>query len=130
MIKTNGKLVQRGISALLIVMACASCLNNGRTNPGTLSSAQYCDGDYEGSADGYRDRIEVWLQIYHGSVCDVEILYDNEDATIGGFAMEELLGQVLDTNSSDIDVIAGATVSSQGFLAAVNEALDKAKKRN
>ncbi|MHC6203363.1 FMN-binding protein [Breznakiellaceae bacterium SP9] len=130
MIKTNGKLVPLGSIALLIVAACASSLSSGGTNPGTVSSAQYYDGDYTGSADGYRDTIEVWLQIYHGSVCAVEILYDNEDLTVGGFAMEELLEQVLDTNSSDLDVIAGATVSSQGFLAAVNEALDKAKKRN
>jgi uncharacterized protein with FMN-binding domain len=86
----------------------------------------YRDGDYEGSGEGYRGNIHVWVQIYQGSISDLEILYHEEDELVGGAAMEELLGLVLDGNSTNIDAVSGATQSSAGFLEAVDNALEKA----
>ena len=40
--------------------------------------------------------------------------------------MEELLEAVLETGSTDLDAVSGATFSSAGFLEAVEDALGKA----
>jgi uncharacterized protein with FMN-binding domain len=59
-------------------------------------------------------------------ITGIEILEHEDDEQIGGAAMEELLGLVLDANSPDVDGISGATESSAGFLAAVEDALNRA----
>jgi uncharacterized protein with FMN-binding domain len=100
-----------------------SCISYEKETSGT---SMYRDGDYEGSGEGYRGKVHVWIQIYRGSISDLEILYHEEDELVGGAAMEELLGLVLDGNSTDLDAVSGATQSSAGFLEAVDNALKKA----
>jgi uncharacterized protein with FMN-binding domain len=88
----------------------------------------YRDGEYEGNGEGYRGKVHVWVQIYRGNISDLEILYHEEDELAGGAAMEELLGLVLDNNSTDLDAVSGATQSSAGFLEAIDNALEKASR--
>ena len=44
----------------------------------------------------------------------------------GGAALEELPGKVVEANSTDIDGVTGATITSKAFLAAVQDAIAKA----
>jgi fumarate reductase flavoprotein subunit len=91
------------------------------SDPGT-----YRDGEYEGTGEGYRGKVHVWVQIDQGNISDLEIMYHDDDDLVGGSAMEELLGMVLDYNSADLDAVSGATESCAGFIDAVNDALKKA----
>ncbi|MDR3335905.1 MAG: FMN-binding protein [Treponema sp.] len=81
---------------------------------------------YEGSGQGYRGPVWVAVQVDLDGIAGIEILEHGDDPFPGGAAMEELLELVLDGNSVDIDGISGATESSAGFLAAVEDALRKA----
>ena len=93
---------------------------------GCLSYAgeYYENGIFEGSGPGYRGIISVRVSVYDGWIDDIEILEHNED----GFAvsaMEELLELILETGSIELDAVSGATVTSEGFLAAVEAALKR-----
>jgi uncharacterized protein with FMN-binding domain len=85
------------------------------------------DGVYEGIGRGYRGTIRVRLRMEAGAVTEITIVESGEDRAVGGTAMEELLDLVLMYNSTDLDAVSGATESSQGFLAAVENALSAAQ---
>ncbi|GHV90677.1 hypothetical protein AGMMS50268_11800 [Spirochaetia bacterium] len=89
----------------------------------SLSAGDYRDGIWEGAAPGYRGLVRVRVTIAGGQIQGIELDEHREDPAIGGAAMEELLELVLEYNSADLDALSGATESSAGFLAAVEEAL-------
>ncbi|MDR3147718.1 MAG: FMN-binding protein [Treponema sp.] len=103
----------------LLTAGCAG--REYRTGPGL-----YRDGLWEGSGRGYGGQIRVQLRIASGLIQEIRIIAHNEDTFSGGEAMEELLEQVLDYQSTDLDAVSGATQSGTGFLAAVQDALDRA----
>jgi uncharacterized protein with FMN-binding domain len=81
------------------------------------------DGEYEGSGQGYRGAIRVRVRIEAGGIGEILIIDSEEDPSVGGAAMEELLELALIYQSADLDAVSGATESSKGFLAAVEDAI-------
>jgi len=78
---------------------------------------------YEGTAQGYRGFITVQVRVSEGSITEVIILDSEEDAFVGGAAIEELIDTVILHNTTDVDAVSGATESSGGFLKAVENAI-------
>jgi len=122
-------------SVLALVLALSACAGTGsrggRTGePGAVKSGalgpELVDGVYEGTARGYRGIIHVRVCIDGGIMSEIEILDSSEDRFVGGAAIDELQELALIYNTADIDAIAGATESSEGFLAALSDALDRA----
>ena len=91
-----------------------------------VKETAFSPGSYEGDGRGYRGIIEVLLQISHAGIEDIAIINHSETIYPGYAAMEELLEMVLETGSTDLDAVSGATYSSRGFLEAVENALEKA----
>jgi uncharacterized protein with FMN-binding domain len=83
-------------------------------------------GVYDGSAQGYGGPLTVAVETDAASILDIRILQSAEDPFIGGEAIRELVDRVLETDSADLDAVSGATITSEAFFAAVNEALAKA----
>jgi hypothetical protein len=87
---------------------------------------RYMPGIYEGIGQGFRGQVRALVQVDENGIAGIELNHE-DDAEIGGAAMEELLELVLEGNSTeDIDTVTGATESSLGFLSAVEDALAKA----
>jgi fumarate reductase flavoprotein subunit len=84
------------------------------------------DGVWEGSGRGWGGEIRVRLRVNSALIQEIEILPHREDPFIGGEAMGELLELVLDYQGAGLDAVSGATESSAGFLAAVEDALSRA----
>jgi uncharacterized protein with FMN-binding domain len=84
-------------------------------------------GVYEASAQGYGGPLRVAVETDAASILDIRILQSSEDPFIGGEALRELTDRVLETDSADLDAVSGATITSDAFLSAVNEALAKAR---
>jgi len=78
---------------------------------------------YEGSSIGYRGTIHVQVKMSGGSISEITIVDSDEDRFIGGAAMEELIETMIELNSTDIDAVSGATITSKGFLEAVRNAI-------
>ena len=100
--------------------------------PGCLSmdffqETLYTPGIYEGTGRGYRGPVQVRVQISPAGIDDIVITRHSEGVYPGVEAMEELLEAVLETGSTDLDAVSGATFSSRGFLEALEDALDKAR---
>ena len=101
-------------------------LITGCLGSGYVREAGYIPGTYEGSGRGYRGPIRVEVQISLAGIEDITITGHSEGAYPGVAAMEELLEAVLETGSTELDAVSGATFSSAGFLEAVEDALEKA----
>jgi uncharacterized protein with FMN-binding domain len=99
----------------------AGCLANG-----FVRETSFMPGVYEGQGRGYRGTIHVQVQISHAGIEDIEIISHEESVYPGEAAILELLELILETDSSDLDTVSGATFSSRGFLEAVEDALGKA----
>jgi fumarate reductase flavoprotein subunit len=89
--------------------------------------AVYEPGHWQGIGEGYNGAIVVSVETDSASIIDIKVLEQNEDAMIGGDALRALKEYVLDTDSTDVDAVSGATQTSEGFLNAVNNALSNAR---
>ena len=123
--KNNGRLliwIPVLISCLLLCLIIAGCMSKG-----LAMEIAYIPGIYEGTGQGYRGPIHVRVQVSPAGIEDIVISSHRESSIPGTVAMEELLDTILIEGTTDLDAISGATVSSRGFLDAVEEALEKAR---
>lgn len=79
----------------------------------------------EGTGLGYADDIKVEVTLDGGKMTAIKVLENSDTAAIANPAIEKLTKAVLEAQSSEVDVIAGATYTSEGFLEAVNTATGK-----
>ena len=107
-----------GVTAFPLIIACLGT--------GFVREISYKPGIYGGTGRGYRGPIHVQVQISPAGIEDIIIIEHSEGTYTGAAAMEELLEAILETGSTDLDAISGATFSSKGFLEAVDDALGKA----
>ena len=65
-----------------------------------------------------------------GTITDVEVVQypagNREDEQINSYALPILVQETVDAQSSDIDMVSGATVTSEGYLESLQSALDSA----
>ena len=118
--------VRRTLSLFVGILA-AIILFPGCLGSGSVRKAGYTPGIYEGTGRGYRGSVHVQVQLSMAGIEDIVITGHRESAYPGVAAMEELLEAVLETGTTDLDVVSGATFSSRGFLEAVEDAVGRAR---
>jgi len=79
--------------------------------------------DAVGSARGYRGIIRVRVGMENGTITEITVTESSEDRVVGAAAIEELTDLVLMYNTTELDAISGATETSKGFLAAIEDAI-------
>ena len=99
--------------------------------PGTPGSL-YKDGAYTGSvADAQWGYIQVKAIISNGKITDVQFLqYPNErnrSIMINNYADPQLTSEAIAAQSANVDIVTGATDTSQAFIQSLSDALSQAK---
>lgn len=88
---------------------------------------KYKDGTYEGSARGFRRGItKVSIEIKNDEITDIKVLSHGDDAPYFNSAAS-VIDEMLQTQSTNVDAVSGATYSSLGIMNAVQNALDQAR---
>ena len=91
-------------------------------------SERYVPGTYEGSAQGFGGIIKVSVTVDENEITEIKVLSAaGEDAAYFSQA-ETLNDQILRKQTTDLDAVTGATLSSIGLLDAVDAALEQAVK--
>ncbi len=72
--------------------------------------------------------IKVKVTMDGDKIAKIEVLSNNETPDFFSKANPALLDNIIKANSTDVDVITGATKSSEALIAAVNDALSQIKK--
>ncbi|WCK54566.1 FMN-binding protein [Aneurinibacillus sp. Ricciae_BoGa-3] len=88
------------------------------------TKAKYRDGTYHGQGSNHIGSIEVAVSIKNGKISTVEIT--NCTTSYPESYVSDLPRQVVGRQSSNVDVVSGATRSTEDFQAAVDEALQQA----
>lgn len=84
------------------------------------------DGTYEGSAYGFGDLITVSVTLKDGKMTDISVLSaDGEDKPYYKQAVS-VLNEMLEAQSTEVDTVSGATLTADGLIDAVADALGKA----
>jgi uncharacterized protein with FMN-binding domain len=104
--------------------------------PATQAQAlgQYKDGDYTGTeVDAYYGLVQVQATIKQGKLADVQFLeYPNDRRTsirINSTAIPYLQQEAIQAQSANVDIISGATLTSEAFVQSLQVALNSAKAR-
>lgn len=103
-------------------------LGNGST---TTTTTTYKDGTYTGSvADAFYGNVQVKVTVSGNKISDVTFLqYPNDrpnSVQINQQAMPLLTQEAIQTQSASVNVISGATQTSQAFVQSLRAALSQA----
>jgi len=94
---------------------------------GSAAGAQTYTGDTVQTQWG---PVQVQVTVSGGEITDVTTLQhpsgNSRDEEINAYALPVLRENVLSAQSADIDLVSGATVTSQGYVGSLQSALDQA----
>lgn len=88
-------------------------------------SGDYIDGEYEGTGTGRNGNIVLKVTISDNKITEIETVSQAETPSYWENA-KTLIDTIMGANSTDVDGVSGATISSNGIKNAVNNALSKA----
>ncbi|WP_026476931.1 FMN-binding protein [Alkaliphilus transvaalensis] len=110
---------------LLAIAVLAGAMLWNRQDAAPAQSA-YVDGTYEGVGEGFYGDIKVEVTISGGEIANIELVDHNETPGLGDTAALQIIDNVVEAQSTDVDVVTGATASSNGTIEAINNALAQA----
>ncbi|SHJ41393.1 FMN-binding domain-containing protein [Geosporobacter subterraneus DSM 17957] len=84
---------------------------------------QYKNGTYKGSGEGNEGPVKVQVTVVNGYLDQIIVLSHEDTENLAQNAFKHLSKVMIEQQSTDVDVVAGATASSQGFIHAVKNAL-------
>lgn len=104
----------RKIMLILLMLLCAC-------SPSTVNDTD----TFQGEGVGKQGSIVVDVVVKENKIEHIELVKHSE---VPGFSgkMIQLADEIISKNSIDVDIIAGATLTTQGFIDAVKDALGKA----
>ncbi len=88
--------------------------------------ASYTPGTYEAVAAGRNGDVKVEVTFTEDAIESVNVTEHMETDGIGTTAVENLPGEIVDNQSLGVDVVAGATVTSEAILAAAADCVTQA----
>ena len=109
------RLVAGFLAVLLVLVGCVAAGAEGMT-PGT----------YTAEAEGFHGTIKLEVTVDAEAITGIEVVEHSETAGIGEAALPVLVESVLEHQTTGVDSVAGATVTSEAFKAALTDALTQA----
>jgi uncharacterized protein with FMN-binding domain len=100
--------------------------------PAAPSAGLYRDGQYSGGEiDAFYGLVQVQAVIQQGKIADVQFLeYPNDRRTsirINRVAIPALISEAIQAQSAEVDVVTGATLTSDAFMMSLQMALRDAQ---
>jgi uncharacterized protein with FMN-binding domain len=122
--------VAAGPFGSLSIPALQPATGSSQSNAGSVSTS-YKDGTYQGPPiDAYYGLVQVEVTIQNGAIQNVQFLqYPNDRRTsqeINSIAMPYLQQEAVQAQSAQVDIISGATLTSEGFIMSLQSALQAA----
>ncbi len=90
---------------------------------GVTPNEAWADGTYEVTVDGQEGPMTVETVVEAGIIKSVTLVSHNETAGIADPALEQIPMSIVGTNSATVDLVAGATLTSNRIMGAVEDCL-------
>jgi uncharacterized protein with FMN-binding domain len=106
--------------------------SGGTTSGGATTTSGLTDGTFTGAAANTRyGPVQVQITVAGALISDVQVLEypdsDRRDQEINQRALPILVSESTQAQSSQIDMVSGATYTSQGYIASLQSAIDQAQ---
>jgi uncharacterized protein with FMN-binding domain len=100
--------------------------------PAVTSGSQYKNGTFTGvSANAFYGQVQVQVMIENGKISSVTFLNYPKDrrtsARINSYAIPYLQSEAIQAQNANVDVISGATLTSEAFAVSLQSALRQAQ---
>ena len=107
---------------LILVMACSA----GKTTVGgPIPHGDLKDGTYDGSARNGPVKVKVEITIADQQITDIDLI--EHRTWKGGIAEGTIPNRIIAAQSTKVDAVSGATMSSVAIMNAVEDAIQKAQ---
>ena len=105
--------------------------NSGASDSGASAGTGLADGTYTGASSQTRyGPVQVRITVSGGQISDVQAIDypdgNGRDRQINGTAIPRLVSETLQSQSAQIQMVSGATYTSDGYLASLQSAIDQA----
>ena len=122
------KSAKRIIALIMAAGIISTSVGCSKSNDNGVSTGNkgYTAGTYVGKATGNGGEIKVEVTVADGKISDVKVLEHSETKGLGDSAMETIGEVIKNTNSTNVETVSGATVSSNAMMEAVKDALRQA----
>lgn len=84
------------------------------------------ENEYLGTGSGLGGPIKVKVKVEDGKMTAIEVVEHMETPGVGDRAFASMPQAMIDAQSADVDMVAGATISSKGLISAVKDAMAQA----
>ncbi len=128
--------VTKSINLILIIgivyVYCtqAGKLQKNMADAGSAAQSHFADdGVYEGSGDGFGGKITVRLTVENERLQKAEIISAKNETKDYLESAKKILNDAVKRQSTDVDTVSGATLSSNGIIAAMKDALVNGKEQ-
>ena len=128
--------VTKSINLMLIIgivyVYCtqAGKLQKNMADAGSAAQSHFADdGVYEGSGDGFGGKITVRLTVENERLQKAEIISAKNETKDYLESAKKILDDAVKRQSTDVDTVSGATLSSNGIIAAMKDALVNGKEQ-
>ncbi len=105
------------LAAALLLFSAAGC----------SARSAWADGWYSGSGEGVHGVIKLSVSVEKGRIAEIRIDEQHETKGVSEVALDEIPRAIIKAQSTEVDTVAGASVTSEGIIAAVEMALTEAE---
>ncbi len=127
----------KGVTACVVVAASLGIIQIGEyavssseetstTTSATTGSASYTPGTYTATSAGISSDVSVTCTFDESSITAIEIDVSGETADIGAAIGDEMIEQFMAAQSSSVDGVSGATITSDALKAALEDCIAQA----
>ncbi len=98
----------------------------GSSRAASSQERQYRDGTYYASGTGKFGSVPVTVVISGGRITSIEVGPNEESSVMAERAQSQVIPAIIEAQSADVEVVTGATMTSEAIIDAVNQALERA----
>lgn len=115
-------LISRKYYYLLVLAVLVGCATTAAVHRGPVEKTRLHDGIFNGEYSKFPVKAEVEVQIKNNKILSVNIL---KHRTCRGKKAEGIIpGRIVQAQSTDVDIVSGATYSSLAIMNAAQRAID------
>ena len=92
----------------------------------TAAEGLFTPGTYTAEAQGLLGTVTVQITVTENRITGVKINAQSETPTLGGVAAEKLCEAIVKAQTPNVDIVGGATVTSNAIIEAATKALTEA----
>lgn len=98
----------------LVLLTATACQNNEK----------FTDGTYTGEGEGKNGPLKVEVVVEKGLIKAITVLDHSETPGLSDPILEKIPAAIIEAQSLEVEVVAGATWTSEAVINAVGDALD------